>query len=325
MRNTKIAFLFAFLLVCALSAQSFGRQPDRVFNWQPGNQEDVRLDPANYHAGQTYHASGDGGNMQVDIKSERPVTIFLAHSEEWNAAVQHPESLNSLQQLCTREHVVETRYTCFVPPVSMTLIIRDERYSPDHAVFAGLGAVLDPSNRVERAVGAGITGIAAVMAERESAKRQFKAPNDVHIQYFRWLCVENCVQPEFRWTWQVKEKYQLTSFLKVYGGFTPDHDGAQVSIKIKSPVPMVVAMLPSDVANQLHAKPEMFEPALEKNPCQQRGVQSLEFQCTFNLADGPQSLIVAPEDNGKVPHKKAEIEMQFVKCVENCELLQSRR
>ena len=323
MRKTKKPFLFAFLLMCASCGPSFGQR--RVFGWQPGNDESVRLDPANYHAGVTYHPAGDGGNMQVDIKSERPVTIFLAHSEEWNAAVQHPESLNSLQQLCTREHVVETRYTCFVPPVSMTLIIRDERYSPDHAVFAGLGAVLDPSNRVERAVGAGITGIAAVMAERESAKRQFKAPNDVHIQYFRWLCVENCVQPEFRWTWQVKEKYQLTSFLKVYGGFTPDHDGAQVSIKIKSPVPMVVAMLPSDVANQLHAKPEMFEPALEKNPCQQRGVQSLEFQCTFNLADGPQSLIVAPEDNGKVPHKKAEIEMQFVKCVENCELLQSRR
>ncbi len=328
MTNTKIAFLFAFLLMCAFSAPSFGQQSDRVFNWQPGNQEDVRLDPANYHAGQTYHASGDGGNMQVDIKSQQPVTIFLVHSEEWNAALQHPESLSGLQRLCTREHVVETRYTCFVPPVSMTLIIRDERYnpeSPDHAVFSGLGAVLDPSNRVERAVGAGITGIATVMAERESAKRQFKAPNDVHIQYFRWLCVENCVQPEFRWTWQVKEKYQLTSFLKVYGGFTPDHDGAQVSIKIKSPVPMVIAMLPSDVANQLHAKPEMFEPALEKNPCQQRGVQSLEFQCTFSLADGPQSLIVAPEATGKVPHKKAEIEMQFVKCVENCELLQSKR
>jgi hypothetical protein len=332
MRNTKMAFLSAFLLMCALSAPSFGQVPDRVFNWQPGNQEDVRLDPANYHAGQTYHASGDGGNMQVDIKSQLPVTIFLARSEEWNAALQHPEGLNNLQQLCTREHVVETRYSCFVPPVSMTLIIRDERYSPDHAVFSGLGAILDPNNavldannRVERAVGAGITGITAVLSERESAKRQFKAPNDVHVQYFRWLCVENCVQPEFRWTWQVKEKYQLTSFLKVYGGFTPDHDGAQVSIKIKSPVPMVVAMLPSDVANQLHAKPEMFEPALEKNPCQQRGVQSLEFQCTFNLADGPQSLIVAPEDNGKVPHKKAEIEMQFVKCVENCELLQSQR
>jgi hypothetical protein len=174
-------------------------------------------------------------------------------------------------------------------------------------------------------VGAGITGIAAVVAGRESAKRQFKAPNDVHIQYFRWLCVDNCVQPEYRWTWQVKEKYQLTSFLKVYGGFTPDHDSTQVSIKIKSPVPMVVALLPSDIANQLHAKPEMFETALEKNPCQQRGVQSLEFQCTFNLADGPQSLIVAPESTDRVPHKKAEIEMQFVKCVENCALLETKR
>jgi hypothetical protein len=322
MRNTKMPFLLGLLLICALAGPSFGQQPERVFNWLPGNQEDVRLDPANYHAGQTYHASGDGGNMQVDIKSELPVTIFLARSEEWNGAVQHPESLNNLQQLCAREHVVETRYSCFVPPVGMTLIIRDERYSPDHAVFAGLGAVLDPNNRVERAVGA---GIAVVMAGRESATRRFKAPNDVHIQYFRWLCVDKCVQPEFRWTWQVKEKYLLTSFLKVYGGFTPDHDGSQVSIKIKSPVPMVVAMLPSDIANQLHAKPEMFEPALEKNPCQQRGVQSLEFQCTFNLADGPQSLIVAPESTDRVPHKKAEIEMQFVKCVENCELLQSKR
>ena len=317
---------FASLLLCALSAPSFGQQPERIFNWLPGNQEDVRLDPANYHAGQTYHAGGNGGNMQVDIKSQQPVTIFLTRSEEWNAALQRPEGLNNLQQLCTREHVVETRYSCFVPPVSMTLIIRDERYSPDHAVFAGLGAVLDPSNRVERAVGSGITEIAAIMASHQSsAPRHFNAPNDVHIQYFRWLCVNNCIQPEYRWTEQVKEKYNLTSFLKVYGGFMPDHDGALVSIKIKSPVPMVVAMLPSDIANQLHAKPEMFEPALEKNPCQQRGVQSLEFQCTFNLADGPQSLIVAPEASGNVPHKKAEIEMQFVKCIENCELLQSKR
>jgi hypothetical protein len=316
-------FLVASLLLCALSGASFGQ--DRVFNWQPGNQEDVRLDPANYHAGQTYHASGDGGNMQVDIRSALPVTIFLAHTEEWNAALQHPENLNNLQQLCAREHVVETRYSCFVPPVSMTLIIRDERYSPDHAVFAGLGAVLDQNNQVERAVGAGISGITAVLTEREAAKRQFKAPNDLHIQYYRWLCVENCIQPEFQWTWQVKEKYQLSSFLKVYGGFTPDHDAAQVSIKIKSPTPMVIAMLPSDIANQLHARPEMLEPALEKNPCQQRGVQSMEFQCTFNLADGPQSLIVAPEAGAKVPHKKAEIEMQFVKCVENCQLLETKR
>src|SRR5712675_13506 len=154
MKSSKIPFLFAILLMCAYSAPSLAQQPDRVFNWQPGNQEDVRLDPANYHAGQTYHASGDGGNMQVDIKSQLPITIFLVHSEEWNAALQHPETLGNLQQLCTRAHVVETRYSCFVPPVAMTLIIRDERYdpeSPEHAVFSGLGAVLDPNSRAERA------------------------------------------------------------------------------------------------------------------------------------------------------------------------------
>jgi hypothetical protein len=319
MRN-KTPFVLAFLLMCAFAEPTFGQ--DRVFNWLPGNDESVRLDPANYHAGLTYHPAGDGGNMQVDIKSELPVTIFLARAGEWNAALKNPEGLGNLQQLCQREHVVETRYTCFVPPEAMTLVIRDERNSPDQAVFAGLGAVLNPNNRAERAVG---EGIAAIFTGQGSATRRFKAPNDVHIQYFRWVCVENCIQPRFQWTEQVKEKYNLTSFLKVYGGFAPDHDGAQVSIKIKSPVPMVVAMLPSDVANQLHARPETLEAALEKNACQQRGVQSLEFQCTFNLGDGPQSLIVAPESTERVPHKKAEIEMQFVKCVANCEMLESKR
>src|SRR5213080_3244694 len=172
MRNSKMPALLALLLTCAFAGPSSGQQPDRVFNWQPGNQEDVRLDPGNYHAGQTYHASGDGGNMQVDIRSELTVTIFLAHSEEWNAALQHPELLNNLQQLCTREHVVETRYSCFVPPVPMTLVIRDERYSPsaNHVVIAELGAVLYPSSRVERAVGAGITGIGE--AAVQSAQRR---------------------------------------------------------------------------------------------------------------------------------------------------------
>jgi len=315
-------FLFAFSLMCALSVPSFGQQ--RVFNWLPGNDESVRLDPANYHAGLTYHPAGNGGNIQVDIKSERPVTIFLTRAEEWNEALKNPEGLGNLQQLCQREHVVETRYSCFVPPEAMTLVIRDERNSPDTAVFAGLGAVLNSNNKAERAAGEGIAAI--FTGQGSAATRRFKAPNDVHIQYFRWECVENCIQPEYQWTQQIKEKYQLTSFLKVYGGFTPDHDGEQVSIKIKSPVPMVVAMVPSEIANQLHAKPEMFESALEKNSCQQRGVQSLQFECKFNLADGPQSLIVVPESTASVPnHKKAEIEMQAARCVANCALLETKR
>jgi len=320
MKHTRLHFLSAFLLTCAFSSPSFGQE--RVFNWLPANDESVRLDPANYHTGRTYHPGSNGGNIHVDIKAERPVTIFLTPADDWTLALQHPEGLRNLRQLCLREHVMETTYLCDLPADPMTLVIRDERNNPDAAVFAGLGAVLDPHDKTQRAVG---VGIAAVLTGQDSATRRFKAPNDVHIQYYRWDCVENCIQPEIQWMRQIKEKYDLTSFLKVYGGFTPDHDGEQVSIKIKSPVPMVVAMLPSQVANQLHAQPETFESALAKNSCQQRGVQSLQFECTFNVADGPQSLIVVPESTERVPHKKAEIEMLAARCVANCALLESKR
>lgn len=330
MKNFKLTALLTSLMLSLFAGQSFGQQP-RVFNWLPGNVESVRLDPANYHAGLTYHPGGDGGNIQVDIKAQQPVTIFLTPADGWNQAVQHPETIANLQQLCPREHVMETRYACFLPPERWTLIIRDDRGSPDAAAFAGLGVVLDPKNAavLDRAGKTGQAigeGIAAVLAVKESAPRHFVAPNDVHIQYFRWLCVGNCIQPEFRWTQQIKEKYELTPLLKVYGGFAPDHDGEPVSIRIKSPIPMVVALLPSQVADRLYSQPETLESALTKNACQQRGVQSLEFQCTFNLSDGPQSLVVAPEAGMNVPrHKKAEIEMQAARCVENCGVLQSQQ
>ena len=322
MKNTRIPALFAILAMILFVAAALAQQ-SRVFNWLPANDETVRLDPANYHTGRTYRANAVGQNNHVDIKAEKPVTIFMTPAEDWNQALQHPEAIVNLRQFCLREHVLETTYVCEMPAEPMTLVIRDERNSPDTAVFAGLGAVLNPNDKTDRAVGEGIT---AILTGSGSATHRFKAPNDVHIQYFRWDCVENCIQPEFQWTRQIKEKYELSSFLKVYGGFRPDHNGEQVSIKIKSPVPMVVAMLPSQVADQLHSQPDALESALQKNQCQQRGVQSLQFECTFNLDDGPQSLVVVPEAGERVPnHKKAEIEMQAARCVLNCGLLQSKQ
>jgi hypothetical protein len=321
MKHHTLPALVATFLLGAFSSSSLAQQ--RVFNWLPANDENVRLDPANYHTARTYRPNAPGASNHVDIKAEKPVTIFMTPAEDWNQALQHPETIVNLRQVCLREHVVETTYVCEMPVEPMTLIIRDERNSPDTAVFAGLGAVLDPHDKTQRAVG---EGIAAIFTGQDSATRRFEAPNDVHIQYYRWDCVENCVQPEFQWTRQIKEKYELTTFLKVYGGFQPDHDGEQVSIKIKSPVPMVVAMLPSDVAAQLHSQPGTLETALQKNACQQRGVQSLQFECTFNLGDGPQSLVVAPEAGTNVPHrKKAEIEMLAARCVANCALLESKK
>lgn len=322
MQNSKRSFLLAGLLTVVSSVPCFAQQP-RVFNWLPANDESVRLDPANYHTGRTYNPNAPGQNNHVDIKAEKPVTIFMTPAAAWSQALEYPEQISRLQQFCLREHVTETTYVCEMPVQPLTLVIRDERNSPDTAVFAGLGAVLDPNDRVQRAVG---QGVAAIFTGSNSvATRRFKDPNDVHIQYYRWDCVENCIQPEFQWTMQVKEKYQLTPFVKVYGGFVPDHDGDQVSIKIKSPMPMLVAIMPSQAADQLHVQPETLETALQRNSCQQRGVQTMAFQCTFNLNDGPQSLVVAPEAGMNIPHKKAEIEMQFVKCVANCSLLLTKQ
>jgi len=227
-----------------------------------------------------------------------------------------------------REHVVKTTYLFDLPGEPMTLVVRDDRGSSGRAAFAGLGEVLKrdsavmstaAGNVVGSAVGTGL-GLAKIFKEERPATRHFVSPNDVHIQYYRWACISKCFPPEFQWIQQVKEKYELTGFLKVYGGYAPDRDGEVVSIKIKAPSPMLVALVPSSVANQLHARPEMLEPALEKNSCQQRSVQSQTFQCTFNSADGPQSLIVVPEAGEKVKHKKVEVEFFASKCVEHCAL-----
>jgi hypothetical protein len=89
---------------------------------------------------------------------------------------------------------------------------------------------------------------------------------------------------------------------------------------------MVVAMLPSQIANQLHAQPVTFESALARNSCQQRGVQSLQLECTFNLAGGPQSLIFVPEATANVSNpKRTEIEMLAARCVANCAVLESQK
>jgi hypothetical protein len=313
-----------FPLLVALAFAGTASAQQKAFEWQPANDEAVRLDPANYHTGRTYRPGPQGGNIHVDIESQRPVTIFLTGEGEWNRALQYPETMGTLRTVCLREHVVKTTYLCDLPAEPMTLVVRDDRGSPESAAFAGLGEVLKRdsavlNNAAGDAIGVGV-GLASVLKGQVSPARHFKSPNDVHIQYYRWACISNCFPPEFQWIRQAKEKYELTSFLKVYGGYAPDRDGEVVSIKIKAPVPMLVAVVPSSVANQLHSKPEMLEPALEKNSCQQRGVQSQTFQCTFNAADGPQSLIVVPEDMGKIPHKKAEIEFFASKCVANCAL-----
>lgn len=282
------------LVLLALARLSLAQ--DKVFDWVRASDEVSQLDPADYHAGRIYRPGADGGGMHVDVQAKRPVTLAMAFASDWNAWTQHPESQTDLELRCVREHVTSTTYECHMPPNRpMVLLIRDER-TADRTVLTGIGVVL-----------------------RRGA-RQFIAPNDVTVTYYGWTCVQNCIQPEFQWFSLVKEKYELTSVPKVYSLLTPERDGQQVNVRIKAPVPMTIALLPSELADQVYDNPGALSSALSKTSCKQRGVQSLSFDCTVNLVDGRQSLVVVP-DPGKIPHKKAEIELQTVKCSANCDLL----
>jgi hypothetical protein len=283
------------LFVCASIGAAWAQVPPRTFDWVRASDEVVQLDPADYHAGRVYRPGGDGGNMHVIIQAKRPVTLAMTGAEEWNAAQQHPETWSNLEYRCLREHVTSTTYEChLLPHRPMVLLIHDER-TPEHAILQGIGAIL-----------------------ARGGARILIAPNDVLITYHSWSCVANCIQPEFQWVRLVKEKYELSAVPKLYSILTPEQDGQKLWMKIKAPVPMTLSVLPSGLADQVYDRPDQLSSALAQTSCKQRGVQTMEFDCQFNLADGPQSLLIFPNEKS---HKKAEIEVQTYKCVEHCELL----
>jgi hypothetical protein len=291
--------LFVYcLLLCAVAASALAQE--RVFNWRPANDESLQMDPADYHTGRVYRPAAGGGNIHVDIDARQPVTIAMTWADEWNAAIQanpmeQPEAVAHLALRCVQEHVMKTTYECHLPSDRpMVLTIRDERM-PNRAILSGIGAIVN------------------------HGARRFISPNDVHIQYYSWTCVEYCIQPEFQWFRLVKEKYEVTPTAKVYSLLTPDHDGQELNVKMKAPVPVTIAVIPSRLADQVYDKTETLGSALNQTACKQRGVQSLSFQCKFNLSDGPQSIMVIP-DQAVSGHKKAEIELQTVRCVANCNI-----
>ena len=114
MKIQKPQFFLSALAILFFAGSSFAQQ-QRLFNWLPANDETVRLDPANYHTGRTYHPNAAGQNNHVDIKAQKPVTIFMTPEADWNAALQHPEAIASLPQVCLREHVVTPRMSANFP------------------------------------------------------------------------------------------------------------------------------------------------------------------------------------------------------------------
>ncbi len=286
-------FFFAALLFCTLAASA---QDNRVFDWTPANNETIPLEPASLHAGRIYHPAAGGGNMHVAIESRYPVTVAMTWADAWNAAAQHPDAPVNFEFLCVKEHVTNAIYECHLPSERPMIITFHDERRPEKPVVTTIGAILGP-------------GV-----------RQFISPNDLRIQYYSWTCVNNCVQPEFNWRRILNEKYEVTSAPKVYSLMTPDHDGQELSVKIKSPIPLTIALLPSHLADQVYDKTVSLTDALDQTGCKERGVQSMNFNCTFNVANGSQTLLILP-DISFSGHKKANVEVNTVKCVDHCDLL----
>jgi hypothetical protein len=291
--------LLAFALVFVLSVGvAHARSPqESTFDWLPSSDESPRLDPADYHTGRVFKPADQAGNVHVDIEAQEPVTVEMAPAEEWSEALRHPELLPRVTFRCVREHVTKTTYICDVAPGHpMTLVLRDERDSARTAVTA-FGATFNDHGTV----------------------REFVSPNDIHIQYYRWACVQNCNPPRYQWMSELKETYDLTSTPKIYDGITPERDGEPFSVKMNSPVPMTVAIVPSRLADELRENPDSLDSALDKRPCIEKSVRSTAFECTFDLADGPQSFVAVPEAGSTLPpNKKAEVEVIASKCIANC-------
>ncbi|HEY1464490.1 MAG TPA: hypothetical protein VGF44_13830, partial [Terriglobales bacterium] len=215
------------LFVCAFATIA-SAQDNRVFDWTPANSESIPMEPASLHAGRVYHPAAGGGNLHVGIDSRYPVTIAMAWADEWNNAMQHPDAPVNFDFLCIKEHVTSAIYECHLPSERpMIITIRDER-RPEKPVVSTIRAILGPG------------------------AQQLISPNDLHIQYYSWNCVDNCVLPCFEWRRILNEKYDMTPAPKVYSLMTPDHDDQKLSVKIKSPIPLTVALLPSHLADQVY-------------------------------------------------------------------------
>jgi hypothetical protein len=287
--------VFAAMLVCVFVVTA-SAQDNRVFDWTPANSEAIPMEPASLHAGRIYHPAAGGGNLHVGIESRYPVTIAMTWADEWNAAMQHPDAPVNFEFLCVKEHVTSTIYECHLPSERPMIITFHDERRPEKPVVATIGIILGP--RVQ----------------------QFIPTSDVHIQYYAWNCVDNCVLPCFEWRRILNEKYEVTTAPKVYSLMTPDHDDQKLSVKIKSPIPLTVALMPSHLADQVYDKSVSLTDALAQTGCKERGVQKMNFNCSFNVANGTQTLLILP-DITVSGNKKASVEVNTVKCVDHCDLL----
>ncbi|HZD95606.1 MAG TPA: hypothetical protein VE133_15190 [Candidatus Sulfotelmatobacter sp.] len=288
---------FLFLSIVVLSAAGL-RGQQKAFDWVPQSPDSFRIGPG-YHRGvAVFNPNGwEAIHVRIDVDARQPVSIGVVRLEDWNSAVHNPDMLAKLDYACLTEGVTHISYSCnfYASYTSRVVVVRDVR-STERPIVTGAAA---PFVRF---------GVNEIFA------------NDVHITPYRWGCVSNCDlpdPPQFAWVDLRKEKYEITAALKSYGPITPVRDEDKIRIRVKSQLPMTVAVVPSKLADELYANRDQAREILSRSACKQYGIQSSTFDCSLQKDDGTLQVVLLPEGEIR-KKKKAEITISTVQCVANC-------
>jgi len=286
-----LSSLVAFTAICLQGQQ-------KAFDWVSQTAQSFRIGPG-YHSGvAVYNPHGwEAIHVRLDIAARQPVSVGVVRLEDWNQAIRNPEQLSRLDYACLTEGVTRISFSCnfYASDVSRVVVVRDAR-STERPIVSGIAA---PFVRF---------GVNELFA------------NDVRVTPFHWECVSNCDlpdPPQFAWVDLRREKYEITPAFKSYGPFVPERADDQMRIRVKAQVPMTVAVVPSNLADELYSHRERAREILSRSTCKQYGIQSSSFECTFQKDDGALQVVLLPEVEVR-KKKKAEITISTVKCVANC-------
>jgi hypothetical protein len=279
--------------------------PQKTYGWIPQATDTYRMGPGAYNGIAVFTPNGwEALHIRLDITARGPVTVGVASLQDWNNAIQDRELLGKMNYSCLSAGVTRLSFSCNFGPsnVARVVVVRDVRRWGHHR---------------DNGDGPSISGVGAPLARM--AYNEFFA-NEVDVTPYHWGCTAYCDLPDpprYAWVYLRREKFKVTSTMKCYGPFTPQDDNDKIRVWVKTPFPMTVAVVPSQLVDELYAHQERAREILSKTSCKQYGVQRSRFDCTLRMSDGPQQVVLLPEVeiNKK---KKARIEISTVRCVANC-------
>jgi hypothetical protein len=278
--------------------------PQKTYGWVPEATNTYRVGPGSYNGISQFTPRGwEALRIRLDVSAHAPVMIGVVPLQDWNNAIQNRDLLDKLNYSCLSTNVTRLSFSCdfYSSNVARVVVVRDMRRWERH----------------EHREGPIVSGVGAPFARM--AYNEFFA-NDVDVTPYHWGCTAYCDLPDpprFAWVYLRHEKFEITSAMKSYGPFTPEKDNDKIRVWVKTPFPMTVAVVPSSVVDELYAHQERAREILSKTSCKQYGVQKSSFDCTLQMSDGPQQVVLLPEVEIK-KKKKAHIEISTVRCVANC-------